>query len=79
MAHVKLVARSWGRLPVVLLDEVGAFLDAARREILFDNLVQLGCQVWLTGTDRQTFEALEPRAQFIDTKSLGGLSPLHSL
>lgn len=53
-----------GTVPILLFDEVAAHLDQRRRETLYDELVALGCQAWLTGTDRALFESLGPKAQF---------------
>lgn len=44
-----------GVVPMVLLDEVVAHLDAARRVALFAELHALGTQCWLTGTDTALF------------------------
>jgi DNA replication and repair protein RecF len=49
--------------PILLLDEVAAHLDAVRRAALFDEIVALGLQAFLTGTDRALFKDLEARAQ----------------
>jgi len=46
-----------GAAPLLLLDEVAAHLDAARRAALMDELLELGSQTWMTGTDRHLFEA----------------------
>ena len=51
--------------PILLLDEVAAHLDAARRAALFDEIVALGLQAFLTGTDRALFSDLGERAQTI--------------
>jgi len=53
-----------GDTPVLLLDEVAAHLDHDRRRALFDEICQLGCQAWITGTDRAMFDGLGGRAQF---------------
>ncbi len=45
-----------GWAPVLLLDEVAAHLDAERRAGLFAEICDLGCQAWMTGTDRALFE-----------------------
>jgi DNA replication and repair protein RecF len=42
----------------LLLDEVAAHLDETRRNALFGEILRLGCQAWMTGTDRFAFEAL---------------------
>ena len=44
--------------PIVLLDEVAAHLDAGRRAALFDEILALGLQAFLTGTDAQLFAGL---------------------
>ena len=51
------------KLPILLLDEVAAHLDATRRRDLFDELVSLGTQAWLTGTDAAVFQPFGRRAQ----------------
>ena len=48
--------------PILLLDEVAAHLDAARRAALFDEITALGLQAFLTGTDQALFEDLKGRA-----------------
>ncbi|MEM1049960.1 MAG: DNA replication/repair protein RecF [Pseudomonadota bacterium] len=65
LAHARLVADFVDMVPILLLDEVAAHLDAARRSALVDELMRLGGQSWLTGTDRALFSALDGRAQFL--------------
>lgn len=65
LAHAELIAeRQDGLAPILLLDEVTAHLDEARRAALFAELLHLGSQAWMTGTDRLAFAALEGRARF---------------
>jgi DNA replication and repair protein RecF len=65
LAHAELVKeRLDGLAPLLLLDEITAHLDAARREALFSELLRLDCQAWMTGTDLQAFAALSGRARF---------------
>jgi len=64
LAHARLQATLRGRAPLLLLDEVAAHLDPARRAALFAELAALGAQAWLTGTDAELFEGLRGRAQF---------------
>ncbi|CAA7612435.1 DNA replication and repair protein RecF [Candidatus Terasakiella magnetica] len=52
------------RPPLLLLDEVVAHLDVARRTALFDELCALGAQSWMTGTDAMLFDGFGDRAQF---------------
>jgi DNA replication and repair protein RecF len=44
---------------------VTAHLDAARRAALFDEIVAIGTQAWMTGTDAEAFSALRGRALFM--------------
>jgi DNA replication and repair protein RecF len=53
-----------GRAPILLLDEIAAHLDPLRRAGLFDEIVALGGQAWMTGTDQEGFSALAGRARF---------------
>ena len=52
----------------MLLDEVAAHLDESRRAALYDLLVDLGGQVWLTGTDANLFTAITDTAQFFEVR-----------
>ena len=59
LAQTQALANATGRLPVLLLDEVVAHLDAARRAALFEALGQLGAQCWFTGTGAEFFAGLQ--------------------
>lgn len=65
LAHARLIARLTGETPILLLDEIGAHLDEARRADLFRILLALGSQAWLTGTDPEPFRALGEDGQFM--------------
>ncbi len=72
LAHAELMAeRRQGAAPILLLDEIAAHLDAARRGALFDEIVAIGTQAWMTGTDQEAFSALEDRAQRVVLGELG--------
>lgn len=58
LAHADLVAQRTGRRPILLLDEVAAHLDPARRAALFARLASAGGQVWMTGTEPALFEGV---------------------
>jgi DNA replication and repair protein RecF len=66
LAHARLIAGERGAPPVLLLDEIAAHLDEARRAALYDVLSALGGQAWLTGTDESLFDAVRGRAQFFE-------------
>ena len=63
LAHAQLVAQMTGQAPLILLDEIAAHFDPARREALFVTLELLGAQIWMTGADPAAFEKLQARAQ----------------
>ena len=55
LAHAELVADRRGAPPILLLDEVAAHLDPARRAALFARLEGRG-QVWMTATEAALFQ-----------------------
>jgi DNA replication and repair protein RecF len=65
LAQAELIARRHeGVAPILLLDEVTAHLDEARRAALFAEILRLSAQAWMTGTDAETFASLRGRARF---------------
>lgn len=64
LAYARLKILDSGTPPILLLDEVIAHLDAVRRTALFEALLALGAQAWLTGTDEALFAPLCGAAQF---------------
>ena len=65
LAHANLTRTISGMAPIMLLDEIAAHLDPDRRAALFDQIDAVGGQAFMTGTDRNLFEALGARAQFL--------------
>ncbi len=57
------------RRPILLLDEVAAHLDKARRAALIEELLSLKAQVFMTGTDANLFDAFDGRAQMFEISS----------
>jgi len=49
--------------PIFLLDDITSHLDNIRREALFEELLSLKIQSWLTGTDKSSFKELLSSAQ----------------
>ena len=64
LAHARLLTLDAGRVPLLLLDELAAHLDDEHRAALFAEILALGAQAWITGTDRAVFSDLAGRAQF---------------
>jgi DNA replication and repair protein RecF len=67
LAHAALLAQARGFAPLLLLDEPLVHLDANRRAALFDALVALPAQVFMTGTDGDIFAPLQPHAEAFST------------
>lgn len=65
LAHARLLTLERGAPPLLLLDEVAAHLDARRRAALYRELLALGAQAWLTGTEAAVFAPLGDAAQFL--------------
>ena len=63
LAHGRLTALERGATPLLLLDEVAAHLDQRRREALFEEILALGAQVWMTGVDQAVFAPLARQGQ----------------
>jgi len=64
----ELAAARDGHAPLLLLDEIAAHLDATRRAALFEEILALGAQAWMTGTDLSLFEGLGARAEVFHVK-----------
>ena len=74
LSHARLCGEVSGSVPILLLDEIAAHLDAGRRATLFSILEQLGCQAFMTGTEASLFSSLKGRAQFL-TVEHGRITP----
>src|SRR5258707_1386393 len=66
LAHAGLLAEMSGLAPVLLLDEVVAPLDPARRSALYAELDALGAQAWMTGADAAVFAEIEGKAEVFE-------------
>ncbi len=74
LANARAVAADIGAAPILLLDEVAAHLDAARRAALYDELCAMGAQAIMTGTEPALFDSLGDRAQYFAVADEGGAS-----
>ncbi len=63
LANARALTDETGQAPVLLLDEVAAHLDEARRAALYDEICTLKAQAFMTGTEPELFSTLGPRAQ----------------
>jgi DNA replication and repair protein RecF len=74
LAHARLLCEMTGAAPVLLLDEVVAHLDPARRAALHGELAELGAQVWMTGADPALFHEMTANAAVVEVRA-GKLEP----
>lgn len=59
LANSHLTHKETGEAPIILLDEMAAHLDSATKERFFGDLLSLGSQIWLTGTEKEMFSTLK--------------------
>jgi DNA replication and repair protein RecF len=69
LAHARLLSEMTSAAPVLLLDEVVAHLDPARRAALHGELAELGAQVWMTGADPALFQEMTVNAAVVEVRS----------
>ncbi|MEL6594713.1 MAG: DNA replication/repair protein RecF [Pseudomonadota bacterium] len=74
LANGRALIAGFGAPPILLLDEVAAHLDADRRAALYDEIIALGAQAWMTGTGPELFDTLQSRAMFVEIGEEGGTS-----
>lgn len=58
-------------VPIVLLDEVIAHLDEDFRQALFEEILQLQSQCWMTGTDANIFSSVASKVQSLHVEHSG--------
>ena len=75
LSHARLIAEARGFAPLLLLDEPCVHLDVARREALFQALLDSPAQVVMTGTDEETFAPVADQAGLWRAED-GVLSPI---
>jgi DNA replication and repair protein RecF len=56
LAQTEAIRAVTGSAPILLLDEIAAHLDKARRNALFIHLDALKVQAWMTGTEPELFD-----------------------
>lgn len=69
LAQTKCQTLHKGFAPILLLDEIAAHLDDAKREALLSKIIDLNVQAWITTTDPETFASIRQYAQFMEVKN----------
>lgn len=77
LANARLMKAETGTPPLLLLDEVAAHLDEARRRALFEEILATGAQAWMTGTEPVQFTPLGDRASHFDISD-GRINPMRA-
>lgn len=76
LANGRALTKEIGAPPILLLDEVAAHLDAARRAALYDELCALNAQAFMTGTGAELFAELGARADHLEVSETDGISEI---
>lgn len=74
LSNARALAQDIGVAPVLLLDEVAAHLDPARRAALYDEICTLDAQAVMTGTEPSLFDTLGGRGQHLTVSERDGQS-----
>lgn len=78
LANARALRADFGAAPILLLDEISAHLDANRRAALFDEIVALKAQAWMTGTGPELFAEMEGHATFLEVTEESGVSQVRA-
>ena len=79
LANARAISEDCGGPPLLLLDEISAHLDAVRRDALYRELQRLDAQAWLTGTQRDLFDAIGASGQWFEVSETDGQSAIAPL
>ena len=66
LSNAKLIKEQHNASPILLLDEITAHLDEARKESLFSELLSLESQFFISGTEVSIFNSLSMKAKFLE-------------
>lgn len=69
LANAWLQKRRSDAVPILLLDEIVAHLDAQRRAALYEEILSLQAQAWMTGTDKSLFAPLKGEASLVTVEA----------
>lgn len=65
LAQIYAIIEKFKVTPILLFDEVISHLDNNNRQLLFDEILAVKAQSWLTGIDAKSFGYIQDRATFI--------------
>ena len=76
LANGRALSQDFGSAPILLLDEVSAHLDTERQNALYEEILSLGAQAWMTGTGKELFDYYGKRAEFLQVSETLNVSVL---
>ena len=76
LANGRALSQDFGSAPILLLDEVSAHLDTERQNALYEEILSLGAQAWMTGTGKELFNYYGKRAEFLEVSETSNVSVL---
>lgn len=62
LAHARLIKAEKAITPILLMDEIAAHLDHEKRSALFNTLLNMQMQFFITGTDESIFSELDDKS-----------------
>ena len=65
LAQVYALIDKYQVIPILLFDEIISHLDSKNRSLLFDEIIGLNAQSWLTGLEPKSFAQIDSVAKFI--------------
>ncbi len=66
LAQSYAIIKQFKIIPILLFDEIISHLDSENRHLLFDEILKLKAQAWLSGIDPQSFSYINRKAKFIN-------------
>ena len=66
LANARLIKEKAGIKPILILDEITAHLDEKKREYLFEEILALESQFFISGTELEIFESLSKKAKILE-------------
>ena len=69
LAAAKVTSFRDGQTPILLLDEIFAHLDDKHKLFLADEIISLGAQTWMTGSEMTSFNSFKGKCEFFKLKS----------
>jgi DNA replication and repair protein RecF len=70
LAQTYAIIEEFEIIPILLFDEIISHLDNRNRELLFEEILKINAQAWLSGIDPISFAYIKDKAKFIDLANI---------